>query len=800
MVIITRIQSRNDIPYGVLSNGYEDYVNLDGKYWSSVLNYVTGDYNNFILEPPYNFNFNRKWREMEKLMINIGIKHGIECKLENDPEFERLLIDSGTLPILYSSEDLYVGVDFSTNNGDNIYGKWLTTYRNILLSNSSRIFYNLYVLDKLCKVAIYHESLEEYLINATVDGFTLRMLIEKMYAKYGNLIDLPDKTMVEEIRQVSKQQFATKPEEVILNVIKQKIRHVKEKNLKVLQDKIFYTFVSHVIKTYGINYTPEEFIKKVDVDEREYSTEIVYESYLRNLLPNLQISYDLYIPSQEEIQRLEQLTITVNNTHILPRSKYNVIVDSRTSRLSLRDDRVLITFKGNKFPSISHLIVYFIGSLILNFNPYDLILNSEDNKFFHIEISKQLLDRSLNNFKENYFVEKLKKGIYARIEQHPYLEVYLKSLSDNSQVILSDYEEKTTNEVYNDLRQKISWEKLLKVKGNVVDFIDVDDFFLFILKEMVDNFFNIYSVCNLPDYSINNIRTVFHFFYETLPGVNLKRINTMNFSYKNVSEYTKKLLGIQLSDDTCRFLKKKFMERILSAEYLAKNKFNTNSIFMTKFLILESRHRIFQGEFVDPSRVYPSMESKERVAMVKIINTLCSLYKVTFITKDIVDRAFFILTTTSQIYTEKHTNVVKTTESKNVSRRKDEDDFIHAEVDSEPEDSEEEIYETGSESEPEYDPVAEAKAEAAAKAKAEAAAELEAESDPGNDSGDDYDDLNYDDIMFESSKKIINADNLSSFILGNLNTDKEIAKYLNGKIKELSRCVYKNVFRINLWQ
>lgn len=771
--MVVRIQSKVDLPYGVLSNGYSDP--------KSVNSYIGEEYNLTLYNEPYDVEFDQKWSDLEKSVINKAIQIGIDAKSAIDPEFEGILLSSETLPILYISEDSYVGVDFSTKVGENIYGKWLTNYRNILLEKSPAVFYNVYVLDRLCKTAINYESLEKYLLLAR-EGQGVRALINTLMEKYGKSVDIPPPEIVENLRQITKQQLSYKAEEIILNVIKQNIRNVRVANLNKFRNYIFSVFVSKVIKKYQLDYAPEKFIQEMDPIERNYSIDRVYEGYQKEQLNGYEIKSDIYVPSLEEVKALENLEYQ-GVTDKLPVTNYSALVDSRTSRLSLKDDRYVFFVGELSFPSIAHYIVYSLGTLIKDFNPYIMIYDSENKTYFRLDDSKRFLNENLKKFKVFYFNQRLVEGIRRRVNEKPYLQDFLMTLYGDTLLFPGDINPKLTSETYqNIIQQDLRYSpKIWGQRGKVIDFLDTDSFFVFVQKEMFESFLNIASVL-LPfknAVKVEDIKRIYELFFGNIPGTTTTVIHSpppRQINYSNIKKMAQ-LLGYNFSDDSCKFLKTKFLERILTAEYLSQLKFNNgaNRIFPIKFLIVESRYRIFLGEFIDPNRIYRTQSSRENLALARVLSFICAYTNNTIPTQELVDKAFYILTSSSS----------------------DQNVFLQPMIRKTPVNPEKDQEFSGG-----LPAIDETPLEVPVETEVGDIEEDENREISGYlDQEEEYDSLD-DDLMMatEGNAKIMDADQLADYIYSTLKTPRNIAKYISEKVKDLSRSPRKNWYRINLYQ
>lgn len=780
--MIINVNNRYDIPYGIFSVGYPDSFYLDGNNWNNIIEYVSSiNGQKYNIPEPYDINMRKWWDNLTKEKINQAIKVGIDAKSRINQDFESILLTSETRPILYISEDSYLGVDFSSKQGENIYGKWLTSYRNMLLDGNSEVFYNIYILERLLSVAINFEPLDTYL-KMSREGKSIRALIEILYDKYK--IDLPSREIVEGLRELTTKNYSYNAEEIIIGVMKNKIRSVRVKNLNLFKHKIFESFVTGVMKKYKIKnkYSAADFIKLMPTEERNYSIERVYDGYTTKKHPEKypEIEPPAYIPTQEEINNIEKLKIEGIADKIPHTTSNYAIVDSRTSKLSLKYDKETMYIDGKEFPSLAHYIIYQIGTLIndQNFSPYNMIRNPQDNRFYRIDDSQKFLVDNLEKYYDFSIKNKLSFAVQSRFNQQEYLKDYLKSMGPASTLRIRDYNTKTYSDLINQYNQMVKYADVMEKRGSVFDYIETDHFFMFIQKEMFENFLNIFNIVSIKRNDIKQVKSIYENFFGNIPGIveykdyDLHDISINNFRLLNQS------VGNPFDEESLRFLKRKFVERILQAEQLAIKLYNTNVIFMTKFLILESRYRIFNGEFINPKMRYGKYNSKEYLALAKVCNAIIASSSFKVLIKTTVDQAFNILNNINNVFFNQF-----------VSEREIEETIGNRIVEK-PEDDENDELGYNYQEVQEVTPVKPSKNE-----EEEGGEEEEIE---GYESAED--DEEFDDLMYAGKDTSNDSDKMALYIFNNMKPSKEVKRYIDQKAKELYNSLTKNVYRINLYQ
>lgn len=755
------IRNKTSVPYGVISIDYEDPFLVDGKKINSVLEYVTSiNGNKFHLKFPYNLAELQAHLENEK--TNLALQKGIAAKASMDPHFEGVLLTAETRPILYVSENHYLGADLYSKNGENVYGKWLTNYKNLILETSPEVYYNIYVLNRFLSVAINFESLEKFLEMAR-KGIGTKALIGILADKYGPMVDLPSRAIVEETRAFSKRNLSFRTEEIILNVMKSNIRNVRTKNLNSFSYKVFETFVTNVMQKYGFEYDTKAFIKKMDPNERSYDVDRVFEGYTTEVLSGeiQALKPDNYIPTKEEIARVESLELKgVDN--VLPYDPTYAIVDGEKSVLSLKDDRIVFNVDGRNFPSLSHYLVYEIGTIIGDFNSYNMIVNSENGLFYSLEDSTKFLNDNIKAYFDHTFNSRLHAAFYEKIKQKKYLADFVKS-TGNRQIAFKFSNPETYTNLVNEFKKNITWNEVMALRGEAVEYVNCDPFFAFVQKEMFFSFLNIINIIGVQP-THDNVKVVYQQFFGNVPGtVDFDVFEKLVIDFTDLADMNCSVNNI-LSNTSLKFLKKKFINRILYAELLSKKIFNnTNALFMTKFLIIEARQRMENGNFLNPKMRYSRYNSKEYLALAKVCNAITICNGERNVKQEIVDKAFDILNNKKKRITFNPVTV----------------DVLD-------------------------EPISTGSGASAVGDSAEVIIEEKSDYDESGDEaeleGYDSPDENYDDLVYSSDNKFNNADDLSRYIFKSLNADGSTKKYIDDIASQLSKSLCKNTYRINLYQ
>lgn len=274
-----------------------------------------------------------------------------------------------------------------------------------------------------------------------------------------------------------------------------------------------------------------------------------------------------------------------------------------------------------------------------------------------------------------------------------------------------------------------------------------------------------------------NVLKVYEQFFGNLNGVSSSESN-FEVDHSDIKAMAASM-GVKLAESSYKFLKMKFVERILIAEKLAHDEFKTDVIYMTKFLIIESRSRIFSGAFINPDLYYRHTLAKYYLAMAKILNAVavCNDFKV--LKNEHVNRAFIILNSNPRsLYINNRPVVEKPTP---VELKKSYNELREVKINTEDEVIAEDINDVLNEDEPQDDEPDENREIA------------------GYDEYDNDDD-NFEDLMYAPANVINDAEEYADYIIKNLHPSKPVYDYIKAKTIDLANSPTRNIYRVNLWQ
>lgn len=355
-----------ELPFGLLSNNSIHFMEIDGKKWRSVTNYI---YSNMIPYPFSNSNVlqNVDIKDIQKTYddfkrekyLNI-IKNAIEKAVEEKvkisvekikeynniqfkegnfkslkPDLQQLLLSTGNRPIIFISNDKFLG-DGEDNDGLNLLGKQLMQLRHQLKiinwqqkiiqkeEEKKKLLYKSYKLEIALENAISKDNdLTEYIGNNKID--IILKNLENMDYLAREIISYDE--FVEEI--LNKNRLSPETESLLLlaeeypDTLIYKIRKYKLRNLKYIQEKkhrelVFNMYLNYMIrKNYGhINENDYEKVKNqtfsiLSQKEKLNLVNKLWNLFLENKLDftltnNIKQNLDkIKVPNEEEIREAE---------------------------------------------------------------------------------------------------------------------------------------------------------------------------------------------------------------------------------------------------------------------------------------------------------------------------------------------------------------------------------------------------------------------------------------------------------------------------------------------------------------
>jgi predicted NAD-dependent protein-ADP-ribosyltransferase YbiA (DUF1768 family) len=633
------VHNNKEIPFGIFSSRYNYYYTVGNIQYKNIYEYLMSGFQDSIDQNPED-----AWKTRQRQIIISSMYRGIEAK-SKDNSFVRNLLLSKKKRILYSSDDYFIGANRYTQEGSNVYGKALTSYKEFIQKGDNiDIYYEYFVLERLLNYAMYKESLEYYLKLAR-DSKTTSEIINILQKKYNNEIYIPQKSVVEKLRR-NNTVFSMDPEEIILDILSQSLRKVRSVNLNILRNDIFRKFIQEIIDDTNSQYSVDNFIQKLSTTELNYSIERVYLEYLKIIdkSPSKKIDTNLYIPSEEEIKTYENFSLPDKGENYI---KNNYFIIKENSILDINDTSVIFKIDDKEFPSISHYVLYSLGIQIPNFDPYIYI--AKNNRFLSVTDSRKKIMYMLNNYKKDYFNNRLREALGRRIYEMSNLiddHLYYIKLTNGKLKFQEDLSKDINNiseEIYNKRLSNIKIN-MNKVTESLDSQILKDNFFRHYITSKLINLINILNIIYPKQSYHSDLIKVYNSFYNSIGEfyVNEDIVGPIAFIY-----------NIKLNKESSEFLNQNLVSNILLAEKFGKEILERNSKiitfgnipWITKFFLIESQARMQRGELIPKNFIYSNSDDKETFAMIKTYDCILKSFsgKIVPSQKEVLDMAFKIL-------------------------------------------------------------------------------------------------------------------------------------------------------------
>lgn len=760
--------NKYSVPFGVLANDSNVGFTFNGEFYDNVNNFVsTINGSRYILDPPEDKSLRLAWDKEISILTQRGIEEGIRVKSVLDPEFDNELLKTNGLPLLYTTENQITGISPTTKTGYNLYGKCLEKYRDEIAANNPKYFYNSYLLQHYLTAAIFNEPIEPFL-GMVYEGADIHYLLRILSERYGTRTDVLSVEAVENIRL--NQQSSSPPlklEDNIRQVMAKNMRQVRIVNLKKFSYRVLLASMRSNLESKGVQADDISFQVRKLVEENENILVEIMKQYDQGKLPEAaqQIRPEFYIPSIEQVNQAEKWVI--NPIKTVPIQDNGVFKIQDNDKLGMKNGKVMLTIQGKQFPTIQHYMVYVVGKLNPEMDSYLMIFNPKDNKFYHPDDATRFLSDNLDVYIENTNAKNLKTALSLKFNENKFLKDIIVSIGDVEQIDIRGLMSKDTNDFYMQMRNSLNISNFLVERGSVINFLEKDDFFKHCIFDMFFSFMSIQKYCT-DKKSIDSVIKVYNSFFGSINGIEDGSVKT------NIKM---KLPGVnkQVSD----YLLGKFVFRILKAETMARHIFKSDYIFLTKFIIIDSRRKIFEGAFNEPiSRNDPF--GKTRLAMAKVCRNIVNCNDNGYISKDVVLSAFEILSVPLKI-PRKFLNVAQK-------------EYISG-LNIEPETYEyneeiknQEVYDIETLEEREEGDQAD-------------------EEDLFGDDDYEYEDEDQNQILYENDimygvNDVSDSDMASDIMLEmktEFNDDEAVRKYFNRKVEQLHNMYEKNSYRINLF-
>lgn len=324
-----------------LSNNYLHPLEIDGKTWKNVSQYI---YSNLLSEESHKKilkhnlkHMSEKFNELinseeEKLTID-GLKTALPVKFANI-ELARKLISTGDLNIVYSSSNIFLGIN-SEGKGKNIYGKLLMEVRKNLKRQTNIKFEER--VDNEKKERIYRSYLVKYFIEDILHNnidFTpyTEMSVEeiydminsdftsnkpfpiKVYNSFRAYKQSLDKLSKDTILGFVEPEIKAYPKRVVEFVLKKKLRNAQITAIEKRKNIIYEMYLDYFLtKINSNNDKVKTLFNSYDkvIQNREHFLKYLETAYFSEKLPSqiqseiADVINHIYIPTDKQIQKAE---------------------------------------------------------------------------------------------------------------------------------------------------------------------------------------------------------------------------------------------------------------------------------------------------------------------------------------------------------------------------------------------------------------------------------------------------------------------------------------------------------------
>jgi predicted NAD-dependent protein-ADP-ribosyltransferase YbiA (DUF1768 family) len=426
MVKTVKLFNPKEIPFGSLSINHKDILYIDGEKYNTVTHYIYANMLKNILNKKTIQSTKVKDVKEEYMKLRISellnlirkaMETAIDIKISNDQELINTLLETKDAPILYITDDEWVGTG-NSGKGMNLVGKYLMQKRRQLMLNFK---YQTIEKKKQLREHLLYEAYVAYtLLNLEInDGNDLSIYIGKTPT---NIIDMfgrkeamdkspPKNFIVEEFNKGrSKKELVEaidNPESLVYVVRKNNLsilrkRQLTKKEYMVLDMYCEYTLEKNFPELPREKYTQaiqQQYAKfgwhaKLELAKKIYD---LYEKgmFSERLSTNIdKVLSDIKVPSEEDIREAEAYEVDVTrieNINDFPYEKpsgepikiYDDITknESKFGSFSTNDYSKFIKIDDNMYPTITHYLYTVLMANLFNIgsikNAYTYIIADE---------------------------------------------------------------------------------------------------------------------------------------------------------------------------------------------------------------------------------------------------------------------------------------------------------------------------------------------------------------------------------------------------------------------------------------
>ena len=340
--------------YGVLSNNYKTYTNIDGETWMSVSNYIYAKalpsimYTDKIKKAdPKDIHkeFDKYMTKTEEDVLSVALLEALRVKFQN-PKIMDILLSTGNSPIIYKSTNGFLG-DGKDGDGKNMLGNYMVQIRDEVLNEKKRereiaereeLIYKAYLARYALQDAFNKDDdLKEY----------FDLSFDEIVNKYGReklLKTSPTKSTILQFYSESSDEdksfinLAILYPNILIYKIRKDLQNLATRKEKALKNKVFDMYVQDLInRTYKDKLLSNEqkemyknkMISNLTYEQFETTKNKVYYDLLNNsndLQDEIKrLTLEANIPTKEEITNAE--LINIKDVNFLEQNKKNDYIE-----------------------------------------------------------------------------------------------------------------------------------------------------------------------------------------------------------------------------------------------------------------------------------------------------------------------------------------------------------------------------------------------------------------------------------------------------------------------------------------
>ena len=443
MVKTIKIFDPKEIPFGALSINYKDNLSINGERYKTVKHYIYANMLKNVLNKKTIQSTNVKELKDEYIKLSMfeilnivrkALEKAIDSKLSNNEDLINILLETKESPILYVSDDEWVGTGQS-GKGMNLAGLYLMQKRRQLLLNfkhqtidkkkqeREHAFYEAYVADMLLRTAINDgDDLSEYI------GKTPSTIID-MFGRKESMTKAPPKNFIvdEFYNGRSKKELVEaidNPESLVYVVRRNNLSMLRKRQLIKKEYIVLDMYAEYTLEKNFPELPREKYKEAIQQQYSKFGwhsklelAKKLYELYEKGMFSERlssnidKVLSEIIVPTEQEIQEAEAYQVEntrIENINDFPYEKPSGEVvkiyddvnknDNNLRLFSMLDHSKFIKIDDNIYPTITH---YLYTVLISN-----LFTIGSMKKAYNYIIYDENAPLNLKKFKDPYAIVK----------------------------------------------------------------------------------------------------------------------------------------------------------------------------------------------------------------------------------------------------------------------------------------------------------------------------------------------------------------------------------------------------------